>query len=281
VTLGVATFVVGPPIFDPRQFFGREREVRRLFALWRHQPLQHAAIIGPRRGGKTSLLLYLKAITTTPRAQLRPGQRADWLPDPARFRWAFVDFQDPRMGHREGVLRHVLSALQLPIPLPCDLERFLEVAGDQLRAPAVILLDEIEVALAKYPELDDTFWTGLRSLPTQTGGRLAFVFAARVLPEDVAKDHGLSSPFFNIFGHPFDLSPLTEAEACDLVASSPRPFPPADTRWILEQSQLWPAILQALCHTRLTALEAAETDDAWRADALRRIEPFRHLLARG
>jgi len=40
----------------PRHFFGRERELRRLFNLWKGHPLQSAAIIGQRRMGKTSLL---------------------------------------------------------------------------------------------------------------------------------------------------------------------------------------------------------------------------------
>src|SRR5262245_56795645 len=97
-------FVAGPPISPPRQFFGRERELRRIFGLLKRLPLQNAALIGPRRSGKTSLLLYLQHITATPATQLRPGQRADWLAEPERYRWAYVNFQDPRMGSREGLL---------------------------------------------------------------------------------------------------------------------------------------------------------------------------------
>ncbi len=72
----LARFSAGPPIAHPRSFFGRARELKRLFNLWQRSPLQNAAIIGPRRAGKTSLLLYLANITTTPPEQLRPGQRA-------------------------------------------------------------------------------------------------------------------------------------------------------------------------------------------------------------
>jgi hypothetical protein len=100
-----ASFSAGPPIAHPRHFFGRERELRRLFNLWQRPPLQNAALIAPRRAGKTSLLLHLAQITATPSEQLRPGQRADWLPAPERYRWVFVDFQDPRLGRREGLLR--------------------------------------------------------------------------------------------------------------------------------------------------------------------------------
>jgi len=64
------TFIAGPPITHPRHFFGRTRELRRLFGLWQQAPLQNAAIIGPRRSGKTSLLNYLRTITA---AGIAPG----------------------------------------------------------------------------------------------------------------------------------------------------------------------------------------------------------------
>src|SRR3569832_801233 len=53
-------FITGPTITHPRNFFGRQRELKRLFDLLKRYPLQNAAIIGKRRSGKTSLLHYLK-----------------------------------------------------------------------------------------------------------------------------------------------------------------------------------------------------------------------------
>jgi TIR domain-containing protein len=177
-------FIVGPPITHPRYFFGRERELKRLFGLWRGLPLQNAAIIGPRRSGKTSLLWYIKTITTTPPEQLRPGQRRDWLPQSQRYRWIFVDFQDPRLHHREGLLRYLLNSLDIPLPTPCDLDHFIDVTSRRLRTPTVILLDEIGVALRRCPELDNDFWEGLRSLAiNQVEGNLAFVMAAHESPQ--------------------------------------------------------------------------------------------------
>jgi hypothetical protein len=63
-----------------------------------------------------------------------------------------------------------------------------------------------------------------------------------------------------------------------LIASSPRPFNPVDEAWILAHSERWPALLQILCHTRLTALEEGQTGDTWREEGLRRIAPYRYLL---
>jgi hypothetical protein len=89
-------FVTGTPITHPRDFFGRQKELKRLFNLLKRKPLQNAAIIGQRRSGKTSLLNYLRRITTTPVSELRSGQQSDWLPNPEQYRWIFVDFQDHR-----------------------------------------------------------------------------------------------------------------------------------------------------------------------------------------
>jgi serine/threonine protein kinase len=275
-------FIAGPPITHPVRFFGRERELKRLFNLLKRPPLQNAAIIGPRRSGKTSLLHYLKTITTAAPEQLRPGQRADWLPQPEQYRWLFVDFQDPRFGNREELLRYILLCLRLPPPDPCNLDRFLSVVRRGLQTPTVILLDEIGVALERYPELDDSFWEALRSLATnQAGGNLAFVLASHSPPDQLARHSRLGSPFFNIFGYVASLGPLAEPEARDLITTSPITFPESDVEWILTQSGRWPILLQILCRERHVMLEEGDASEAWRAEGLRQIEPFRYLLETG
>jgi hypothetical protein len=113
-------FSAGTPIPHPRYFFGRERELKRLFSLLKKHPLQNAAIIGKRRTGKTSVLRYLEAITTTPPEQLRPNQKSDWLPNPENYCWIFVDFQDSRMASRERLLGYILECMRLPVSNPCD-----------------------------------------------------------------------------------------------------------------------------------------------------------------
>ncbi|NKQ37309.1 MAG: AAA family ATPase [Chloroflexi bacterium] len=274
VTLS-SPFIAGPPITHPAPFFGREREVKRLFNLLRQRPLQNAAIIGPRRSGKTSLLHYLKNITTAPPAQLRPGQQHDWLPQPQTYRWIFVDFQDPRLGDRSGLLRYLLTQMELPAPDPCDLEQFLDIVSDGLTRPTVILFDEIGVALERYPQLDDAFWESLRFLATnQVQGNLAFILSSPEPPDRLAQHSGLGSPFFNIFGYAATLGPLQEAEARTLIASSPIPFAPADVEWILQESGRWPFLLQILCRERLLALEEGERGDDWKEDGRLQIAPF-------
>lgn len=272
-------FIVGPPITHPHYFFGRERELKRLFNLLKHPPLQNAAIIGPRRSGKTSLLMYLKSITTTPPAHLRTRQRTDWLSQPESYRWIFVDFQDPRLGSREGLLRYLLDQLNLPIPDPFDFDCFLNIVSHRLCAPTVILLDEIDVALQRYRELDDSFWEGLRSLTNhQVAGNLAFVLAASEPPDQLAGRSSLGSPFFNIFGYTAWLKALTTEEACELIASSPLPFTSADIDWTLAQSKGWPILLQILCRERFITLEVGETDNVWKKEGLEQIQRYGYLL---
>jgi hypothetical protein len=268
-------FITGPPITQPRYFFGREKELKRLFNLLKRHPLQNAAIIGKKRSGKTSLLYYLKNITTTPTEQLRPNQKSDWLPQPENYQWIFIDLQDARMQNREGLLKCILEALKMQVPTPCDLDYFMDVVSDNLHTPTVILLDEIGVGLQRCPELDDGFWESLRSLATNsTGGNLAFILATPESPIELAHNTGHSSPFFNIFGYTAYLEALTEKEARELIASSPISFDDDDVEWILTQSQCLPILLQILCRERLFTLEEGEDDENWREEAIRQIKPF-------
>ncbi|MCC5638650.1 ATP-binding protein [Nostoc sp. CHAB 5844] len=272
-------FITGVPITQPRYFFGREKELKRLFNVLKRHPLQNAAIIGKKRSGKTSLLHYLKNITTTPAAQLRSGQKSDWLPHPENYKWVFVDLQDARMQSRERLLKYILESLNIKVPMPCDLDHFMNIVSENLSSPTVILLDEIGVGLQRCPNLDDTFWESLRSLATNhTRGNLAFVLATPESPIDLAHNTGHSSPFFNIFGYTAFLEALTEKEARELIGSSPIPFTEDDSEWILTQSKCQPLLLQILCRERLYILEEGDDHADWQAEALRQIQPFSHLL---
>ncbi len=273
-----APFIIGPPITHPRNFFGREYEIKRIFELWKRHPLQNVAVIGLKRSGKTSLLHYLKNITSISPEQARFKQRTDWLPYPERYRWVLTDFQDARMHSQERLLRHWLMGLQLPVPESCDLHGFMDIVSQQLQAPAIILMDEIGAAL-NVSELSDAFWSSLRSLVShQSGGNLGFLITSHEPLAQLVRSFGRSSPFFNIFGHTFALGPLTEVEARELIGSSPKPFEREDTEWILAHSGRWPCLLQILCHVRLAALDDGETDTAWRERGLQQLSPFEYLL---
>lgn len=271
-------FVVGPPIKHLRQFFGRTWELKRLSYALQHAPLEHVAILGARRSGKSSLLHYLMHTMTTEPLTLRPGQQNNWLNQPGSYRWGFIDFQNARMQRQEVLLRRLLTLFAIEIPEPCTLDTFMEAVDlHPLETPTVVLLDEIGEGLAA-PELDLRFWNSLRALLNDAGnGKLSFVVASHLPPTELAETHSRTSPFFNMFTT-LQLGPFTESEARELVGNSPIPFAEADVQWILQQSRLWPILLQCLCQERLVALELSNSQDAWKQAGLQRIEHYRHLL---
>lgn len=271
-------FIVGPPILQPYLFFGRTRELKYIFSTLNSQVMQNIALIGEQRTGKTSLLHYIRKITRAPAASLRPNQSSDWLPRPNNFHWLYIDFQDPRVCTREGLMAFILRALNFPVPNPCDLVQFVDIISRYLSHPTVILLDEVQIALTN-PEFTQQFWWSLRSLVSNlTEGRLALILAAQRNPSLLAIDHGRPSPFLNIFGHTINLGPLTTEEAMELIGSSPTPFSNEDTEWIMRHSGCWPALLQILCSTRLVSLNDGSSGDDWKKEGLSNIAPYTHLL---
>lgn len=265
------------PITDPRRFFGRERECRRVFNWWSGIPLQDVALVGPKKSGRTSLLHYLRLIAATPANRLRPGQRNDWLPDVARYRWVYVDFYDARWLSPISLLRHILAQLEFPIPEPLSLGTFMEAMSERVRGPVIIMLDELSAGL-ELPGFDRNFWHSMRALATSaTRNQVAFVITASDDPQRLATSYGKTSPFFNLFTT-LKIGPLNEDDGRALIASSPLPFAPADVDWIVSQSRCWPVILQALCQERLAALEDGDESDDWRAEAAVHTARYAYLL---
>lgn len=276
--LPTTPFVVGPPIFDPIKFFGRNREVKRVFMALQGASLQHCAVIGKHRSGKTSLLHYLKKITKTVPEALRPEQKQDWLVMPDRFQWVFVDFQDPRMGTQEGFFKYLINQLSFVQPAHLNLPSFIDTLARRIHTPTVILLDEIQAAFM-LPELDRQFWWALRSLGTNlTEGKLSFIITSSKPLSELMLDDGQPSPFLNIFGHVMNLGPFTEEEALEFLRYSPIQFDEKTMEWMIKTSQRWPALLQILCN--LYYESDLENDlDGWKTTALERLRPYQGLLS--
>ena len=273
-----APFIAGLPIMHVRQFFGRTQEIQRIFTVWRQLPLQPVAILGVKRSGKTSLLHYLRMIPTA--RDVRPDQRTDWLPTPARYRWVFIDFQNPILCTREGFFGAILRQLDLPVSSPCTLSQFMDSMMQAVQQPTILLMDELAAAL-ESPEFDYRFWGSLRSLVSNyTSGRLGVALASHISPAELAHQYENESPFFNLFGHSCTLGPFSEAEARALIDSSPKPFSPADSEWIIQTSKCWPILVQVLCSYRLSALRMGDSSSAWQMEGLRAMAPY-HALVEG
>jgi hypothetical protein len=182
------------------------------------------------------------------------------------------------MRKQEMLLHHLLNSFGYQEAGPCSLEKFMDlVITLEWVRPTIVLMDELGAGLMAS-ELDQPFWWALRSLVNSaSNGNLAFLLAAHDLPAQLAMDQGKASPFFNLFTT-LKLGPFTEAEARELIASSPLPFAKDDVEWILAQTGFWPCLVQILCQECLLALEMGEVNDGWKAIGLQRIEPLRYLL---
>ena len=265
------TPIVGIPIKEPYQFFGRKAELTRIFNKITRLPLQHIAITGERRSGKTSLLYYVKNIHTAP--QLRPNQ---YKLTQLNCRLVFLDFQDPTMCQEQSLLHYLLQQIDIPIPHnECDLRCFIEIIRDKLSQPTIILMDEIDAAFHS-PQLNEEFWWGMRALFSSIfdDGRLGFIIASHKSPVELRalteNPHHQPSPFLNIIGEIIKMIPFTEPEARELLNYVA--IADADKEWILSHSGLWPASLQILCNSCLNA----NTD--WKIEGLERVkEECKHL----
>lgn len=191
----------------PEQFHGRQIEINQILGLLRNG--QSVSLIGPRRIGKSSLLLHLS----------RPESRAPFNLAAPQAIFVTIDCQEfgasPPEEIYEALLFDILDKGHLTAG---EIEGFgsyrsLDRVLNQLYREGinvVVLLDEFEL-LAVNKHLTPYFFARLRGLTTKYG--LAYLTASqRPLFNITADEQILSSPFFNIFVTlPLGLYQLDEA----------------------------------------------------------------------
>ena len=195
-------------------FVGREVELAQILGLLRNG--QSVSLIGPRRIGKSSLLLHLS----------HPTMRATYGLNPPHALFVMLDCQELAGSPPEEVYELLLDALLdatteaglalEPVAQPGTyraLDRALQQVYQQ-GAGVVVLLDEFEL-LAANRHLTPYFFARLRGLTTKYG--LAYLTASqRPLFAITAEEEVLSSPFFNIFVT-VPLGHFNEDEARELI----------------------------------------------------------------
>ncbi len=269
----ISPFIIGMPV-PIEKFFGRRYEIDYIAEILSQPPIQNIFITGARTVGKTSLLHYLHYIKYEKGEVKRNDRHFQSIP------MALVDFQDVRMQKQTNILAHILRELSLPLPEvdsgPVDLYWFMD-AVDQLIAPAIVLLDEIEAGI-QAPDLSIAFWNCLRSVSQRFHqNKISFIISSSYSPlalTELSDQSDKSSPFFNTFGHIISLGPWNHSESKMCINSSPKPFSEEDQQWILEQSKGWPILVQLLCDLRLKA------QPHWRELALQRLGNYRYLLGK-
>jgi len=206
------------PVRTRPLFFGHQRELNQLYDLV--QKGQSVSLVGPRRIGKSSLLLQLTHTHTSLSTALAGLQTTfiylscdvwqDCSADViyAAFGEALTDTLMPVA---------VGPAVALPNPEMLDYAAFARHLRTvvQRNQRIVFLLDEFD-SLSRNRYLDETFFSNLRSLASMQA--VVFVTASTVSLLDLtyAQQSALSSPFFNIF-LPQRLGLLTEDDAVALL----------------------------------------------------------------
>lgn len=211
------------PIHDPRFFWNRTEEVEQARLLLGNG--QSVSVVGPRRIGKSSLLLHLVA---------HRRQEA------GKDRYVYVNCEGWSAASPANLYALLLEAICRDAPATSDTldyRRFRAGVLDAIPPPArlILLLDEFE-SLAANPGLDAGFFSGLRALAST--GRVVFATAsARSLGWlTFAKPTALSSPFFNIFTQ-IVLRPFAQVEAEAMLrafaGAAGSPFAPSVVDFVL------------------------------------------------
>ncbi len=244
-------------------FVGREAEINQTLGLLRNG--QSVSLIGPRRIGKSSLLLHLT----------HPSVRASYRLDPPHSLFVMLDCQELAGSPPEEVYELMLDGL-LEAATAAGLAvetasqpgtyRALDRALQQVYqhgVSVVVLLDEFEL-LAANLHLTPYFFARLRGLTTKYG--LAYLTASqRPLFAITAEEAVLSSPFFNIFVT-VPLGLFTEEEARTLfdkrLSRTSVTFTEEMTRYLLWLVGLHPFFLHVAGYHTVQALVARDVRPA-------------------
>ena len=244
--------VIGPnpylnrvAIKDPSQFFGRTREVSKIFSRLGASRPQSLSIVGDRRIGKSSLLYYIS----------NKEIRSKFLDRPESYIFAFIDLQQRRNLTLNEFFNELITLIGREIQdngparpgsgfdlVRSLLERF-RAEGKKL----IVLFDEFD-AISTNQAFDLEFYSFLRSLANNYD--VAYVTSSARDLHDLCRSQLIAdSPFFNIFTNVF-LRPFSRLQAMDLIT---KPSAAAGltlegyARRIMELGGYFPYFLQIAC----------------------------------
>jgi tRNA A-37 threonylcarbamoyl transferase component Bud32 len=232
-------------IKDPAQFFGRRREVAKIFSRIGAGRPQSISIVGDRRIGKSSLLYFIS----------HPQVRTRFLDSPDSYVFVLIDLQQKRRLTPHGFFKELLALLAKEAgddsiaKLGATFDSLLAVL-EEFRCQQrklIVLLDEFD-AITTNRAFDLEFYSFLRSVANNYD--VAYITtSARDLQELCRTQLIADSPFFNIFTNVF-LRAFTRAEAIELIT---KPSAKADlplagyARRIMEIAGHFPYFLQIAC----------------------------------
>src|SRR5262245_38305524 len=207
-------YLIRVAIKDVSQFFGRAREISRIFSRLGASRPQSISVVGDRRIGKSSLLYYIS----------NPEIRAGFLDQPSSYVFAFIDLQQKRRLTPPEFFRELFSLIAREIGDRSLVD--LDFTYDSVRSllerfwreerKLVVLFDEFDT-ITTNRAFDLEFYSFLRSIANNYD--VAFVTSsARDLQELCRSQFIADSPFFNIFTNVF-LRPFTREESIELISA--------------------------------------------------------------
>ncbi|MBU7045228.1 MAG: ATP-binding protein [Theionarchaea archaeon] len=233
-------------IENPDDFFGRKKEIKIIFTLISDVAEPHnISIVGEKRIGKSSLLLFLKNEAT----------RKKYLKKFDDYIFAYIELSDflddDNEKFCEMLLKELLSATSEEIPFPCNniyekLEQLIRLLSSEGKK-IIIMFDEFD-SVQGMPAFKSELLDYFRSLSSEYP--LSFITSSRASIQELTESED-TSPFFNIF-YNINLGYLEKREALELIEkpSSKQKvrFNEEDKNFINEIAFLHPFFIQVACY---------------------------------
>ena len=242
-------------ITDPQEFYGREREIRRIFSRISSSHPQCISIIGERKIGKSSLLYFISHEAT----------RREWLKDMAPYVFVLMDLQE-RAGEMsfptffQFIFRTLAEQLDDSL-VPASLAEGMETEAEFYEAfksvvssmdrhglKLILLFDEFGT-ITGSGSFDSAFFSFLRSIANNY--ECAYITTSREKLQNLCHNTDVSeSPFFNIFT-PVQLRQFHDDEARALIitpsAQAGVIFGDGEVDFVLSIAGRHPLFIQMAC----------------------------------
>ena len=238
-------------VAEAEAFVGREREMANVFA--RLRTLGCVSIVGERRIGKSSLSYQ---------ASVRAGKELG-----PETRAVYIDMLSAKHHSLQGLLWAILTGLggqvgQVEAESSDAAMAVFEAEIQELRRQGclpVVFLDEFEALGSRTEQLGDDLLESWRSLGN--GGQMAFVATSARPLDEVTKESGLTSSFYNIFAQ-MGLTEFAEEEAKAFIRRAVRVggFEPSDEAFIARVGGQHPLRLQVAAWHLFEARQRGELD---------------------
>jgi serine/threonine-protein kinase len=191
-------------IKNPLEFYGREREIRRIFSRISSSHPQCISIIGERKIGKSSLLYFLNHEDT----------RKKWLKNPESYVFLLIDLQERTEDLSfSSFFQFIFRSLTDQLGTDVVPSSALDSIGNQSESyevfknivsnigksgfKLIMLFDEFG-AITSSERFDPTFFSYLRSIANNY--ECAYITTSRLKLQNLCRSTDISeSPFFNIF----------------------------------------------------------------------------------